>query len=491
MRNVILCGTHPAQYNGYSKVMFELSKYLAECPNIKLHIFGFQNFYDSNEHKVERNLPPNVEVFDVYANEDPKNKGFGEKIVVDYIQKVDPDIVIIYNDLVVINSLIEQIKTIQDRRFKLIPYIDIVYKNEKNALIKNIDKLCDGGIMFTRYWENVIKYQGFTKKTHILEHGFNKDNFYPIPKKLCRKFFNMKESDFVIVNLNRNQPRKRWDICLMSYIKFVSKHLGEPIRLLIATSMHGGWDLSDLIVSECRKYDITMEDLKKHLIILQNPQQISDFDINIMYNVGDIGLNTCDGEGFGLCNFEQAGVGVPQIVPNIGGFKDFFIKGKNSILIDPKWTYYCDHSRDFVAGEAEVCDVDDYVNALEFYYTHRKLITNHGQAARENILSNYSWTSKGKHLYDIIMEETRHMETSAPKEEKQKLELKNIDINELIKSKLNVNPIAEEDLKIVEGGEESESETTTYATTSKQQDIDVDNMSYDDMKQILKKMLKN
>tara|TARA_Y100000389_G_C17465236_1_gene524884 strand:- start:4427 stop:5059 length:633 start_codon:yes stop_codon:yes gene_type:complete len=210
-----------------------------------------------------------------------------------------------------------------------------------------------------------------------------------------------------------------------------------------------------------------------------------------MYNVGDIGLNTCDGEGFGLCNFEQAGVGVPQIVPNIGGFKDFFIKGKNSILIDPKWTYYCDHSRDFVAGEAEVCDVDDYVNALEFYYTHRKLITNHGQAARENILSNYSWTSKGKHLYDIIMEETRHMETSAPKEEKQKLELKNIDINELIKSKLNVNPIAEEDLKIVEGGEESESETTTYATTSKQQDIDVDNMSYDDMKQILKKMLKN
>ena len=491
MRNVILCGTHPAQYNGYSKVMFELSKYLAECPDIKLHIFGFQNFYDSNEHKVERNLPPNVEVFDVYANEDPKNKGFGEKIVVDYIQKVDPEIVIIYNDLVVINSLIEQIKTIQDRRFKLIPYIDIVYKNEKNALIKNIDKLCDGGIMFTRYWENVIKYQGFTKKTHILEHGFNKDNFYPIPKKLCRKFFNMKESDFVIVNLNRNQPRKRWDICLMSYIKFVSKHLGEPIRLLIATSMHGGWDLSDLIVSECRKYDITMEDLKKHLIILQNPQQISDFDINIMYNVGDIGLNTCDGEGFGLCNFEQAGVGVPQIVPNIGGFKDFFIKGKNSILIDPKWTYYCDHSRDFVAGEAEVCDVDDYVNALEFYYTHRKLITNHGQAARENILSNYSWTSKGKHLYDIIMEETRHMETSAPKEEKQKLELKNIDINELIKSKLNVNPIAEEDLKIVEGGEESESETTTYATTSKQQDIDVDNMSYDDMKQILKKMLKN
>jgi len=486
MRKVILCGTHPAQYNGYSKVMFELSKYLAECPDLKLHIFGFQNFYDSNEHKTERKLSANVEVFDVYANEDPKNKGFGEKIIVDYIQNIDPDIVIIYNDLVVINSLIEQIKSIENRRFKLIPYIDIVYKNEKNALIKNIDKLCDGGIMFTKYWENVIKYQGFTKKTYILEHGFNKDNFYPIPKKLCRKFFNMKESDFVIVNLNRNQPRKRWDICLMSFIKFVSKHIGEPIRLLIATSMHGGWDLSDLIVSECRKYDIKIEDLKKHLIILQNPQQISDFDINIMYNVGDIGLNTCDGEGFGLCNFEQAGVGVPQIVPNIGGFKDFFIKGKNSILIDPKWTYYCDHSRDFVAGEAEVCDVDDYINALEFYYTHRKIISNHGEAARANILANYSWKSKGKHLYDIIMEETKHIQTSIPKTTKL-LELNNVDINELIKNKLNVNPTSEdEELEIIEGGTDT-NDTIQDTTTSSETNID--DLSYDEMKQMLKKML--
>jgi len=486
MRKVILCGTHPAQYNGYSKVMFELSKYLAECPDLKLHIFGFQNFYDSNEHKTERKLSANVEVFDVYANEDPKNKGFGEKIIVDYIQNIDPDIVIIYNDLVVINSLIEQIKSIENRRFKLIPYIDIVYKNEKNALIKNIDKLCDGGIMFTKYWENVIKYQGFTKKTYILEHGFNKDNFYPIPKKLCRKFFNMKESDFVIVNLNRNQPRKRWDICLMSFIKFVSKHIGEPIRLLIATSMHGGWDLSDLIVSECRKYDIKIEDLKKHLIILQNPQQISDFDINIMYNVGDIGLNTCDGEGFGLCNFEQAGVGVPQIVPNIGGFKDFFIKGKNSILIDPKWTYYCDHSRDFVAGEAEVCDVDDYINALEFYYTHRQIISNHGEAARANILANYSWKSKGKHLYDIIMEETKHIQTSIPKTTKL-LELNNVDINELIKNKLNVNPTSEdEELEIIEGGTDT-NDTIQDTTTSSETNID--DLSYDEMKQMLKKML--
>lgn len=481
MRKVILCGTHPAQYNGYSKVVYELAKCLSRYKDIKLYIFGFQNFYDNNDHKRERSLPSNVDVFDVYANEEPKNKGFGEKLIVDYINKVEPHIVIIYNDLVVINSLIENIKTIENRTFKLIPYIDIVYKNEKNALIKNIDNICDGGIMFTKYWEDVIKYQGFTKPTYILEHGFNKDSFYPVPKKLCRKFFNIKEDDFIIVNLNRNQPRKRWDLCLMSFIKFISKRLEEPIRLLIATSMHGGWDLSDLIISECRKYNITIEDVKKHLIILQNPQQISDFDINVMYNVGDIGLNTCDGEGFGLCNFEQAGVGVPQIVPNIGGFKDFFTKGRNSICIDPKWTYYCDHSRDFVAGEAEICDIDDYVKAMEFYYTNRDVISNHGKAARENILTNYQWNDKGHHLYTIIIKETQHLVVEEYMEEDVKIE----DVNK--------NNEHDDELVIIDGGEsvsdsEGSSESNTVIDKTK---IDIDDMSYSDMKELLKKMLKN
>lgn len=483
MRKVILCGTHPAQYNGYSKVVYELAKYIASCKDVQLHVFGFQNFYDNDEHKIERNLPDNVEVFDVYKNEEPKHKGFGEKLINDYIIKIDPHIVIIYNDLVVINSLIENIKKIPDRKFKLIPYIDIVYKNEKNALIKNINTICDGGIMFTKYWKDVIEYQGFNKKAYILEHGFNKQQFYPVPKKLCRKFFNIKETDFIIVNLNRNQPRKRWDICLMSFVKFISKRMNDPIRLMIATSMQGGWDLSDMILSECRKYNITIEDFKKHLIVLQNPQQITDFDINIMYNVGDIGINTCDGEGFGLCNFEQAGVGVPQIVPNIGGFKDFFTKGQNSILIDPKWTYYCDHSRDFVAGEAEVCDIDDYVRAMEFYYTHPEVIQAHGKAARESILTNYQWSDKGKVLHDIIVEETKHLSFDPPKPT---LDIQEIDINDLITTKLNKNKEFSsngDEIEIIDGGEGGDNTTKPK--------VDIDNMSYDDMKHMLKKMLKN
>jgi hypothetical protein len=109
MVKVVLCGTHPSQYNGYSKVVFELANYIGKTGFIDLHIFGFQNFYDGVDHRMERALPSTVKIYDAFANEDPKAKGFGEANVVSYLLEVNPDIVIIYNDLIIVNTFLEKI----------------------------------------------------------------------------------------------------------------------------------------------------------------------------------------------------------------------------------------------------------------------------------------------------------------------------------------------------------------------------------------------
>lgn len=404
MVRVVLCGTHPGQYNGYSKVVFELSKYIGMCGDVELSVFAFQNFYDNDQHNAERQLPPTVKVFDVCKHEAPKSKGFGEALLVPFLKQVDPDILIIYNDLVIITTLLERVKKeMPDHRFKIVPYIDIVYPNERNSMILRINDMVDGGIMFTNYWRDTIQRQGFTKPLHVLEHGFDRAQHYPVPKALARTFFGIPESDFVIVNLNRNQPRKRWDICAMVFVKLLSMNRGAGIKLLIATSLNGSWDLVDLFVSEGRKYDLTFDDIKRHLIIMQNPQQLTDFDVNVMYNVADVGINTCDGEGFGMCNFEQACVGVPQVVPFIGGFRDFFTP-ENSITIDPKWSFYCDHARELVSGEAQVCAVDDYVEALQFLMDNPDARAKLGREARDTLPDRYVWEKKGRAFYDIIRE---------------------------------------------------------------------------------------
>lgn len=402
---IVICGTYPTQFNGYSKVLYELLKELAAYKDLlKISVFGFQNYHENKQHEAERSLPDHIELYDAFKNENPKEKGFGENLIEGFIKERDPDVVIVYNDLIVLSTFLNKLDSIPNRRFKLIPYVDLVYENEKNSLVNFVHEHSDGAIMFTNFWDSVIKSQGYTKPTYVMQHGFNPNNHYPIPRHVARAWFNIPDGDFVIINLNRNQPRKRWDICIMSFVKFLSMHPGKPIRLVIGTALTGAWDLVDIFVSECRKYGLDPEQAKHHLILVNNPQTLSDKDVNILYNAADVGFNTCDGEGFGLCNFEQGGIGVPQVVSYVGGFKEFF-DSKNTVVVPPRWSYYVDSMRDVVGGEARVCDIGDLCSALNIYYNNPELREKHGKACRERIAKSdtYKWSAIAARFVDIMV----------------------------------------------------------------------------------------
>jgi hypothetical protein len=57
--------------------------------------------------------------------------------------------------------------------------------------------------------------------------------------------------------------------------------------------------------------------------ILHRPNVIADDGINQLYNVADIGINTSDGEGYGLCQLEHLYTGAPQVVTDVGAYSDF------------------------------------------------------------------------------------------------------------------------------------------------------------------------
>jgi hypothetical protein len=138
-----------------------------------------------------------------------------------------------------------------------------------------------------------------------------------------------------------------------------------------------------------------------HMIVIDRPQKMNDEDTNILYNLADIGINTCDGEGFGLCNFEQAAIGIPQVVPRLGGFVDFF-DDNTALLVEPKFSYYVDNSRDMVCGEALLCEYVDYVEAIETYYFNKEKRAEHGAAARKRILEDYKWQDIADKLYGVV-----------------------------------------------------------------------------------------
>ena len=106
-----------------------------------------------------------------------------------------------------------------------------------------------------------------------------------------------------------------------------------------------------------------------------------------------------------LCQFEAMGVGTPQVVPNIGGFKDFcFGSGvhENAVVIEPKVRGYLPLSYGGLGGELEICDSHDVCLGIETYLLDSELREKHGISARKYILENYKWSDVVKELIEQI-----------------------------------------------------------------------------------------
>jgi glycosyltransferase involved in cell wall biosynthesis len=416
---VLFCGTYPiGQSNGYSRVVYYIAKYLGLKEDINLTIYGFQNYNQTAGSSLRNDIPKSVKLHDAMATENPKRNGFGDKEIGQYLKSNPQDIVIIFNDMVITSALTQTIMTEltpqERKRFKLISYMDQVYPHQKKQYIELLNTYFDGVIAFTPYWESVVRNLGLEKRipTYFFPHGFDNKLYFPIPKSISRMFYEIPEDAFCVLNLNRNQPRKRWDHTIMVWVRFLKKYLdlkksnssNKKLRipkLVIATVSQGFWDLIEIYENELRKIGVTLEEGRQYIHEVARPQQMSDRDINILYNCCDIGINTCEGEGFGLCQFEHAAVGCPQVCQNIGGFKEY-LNSKNSTLIEPKWNYYIDNQRDGIGGYAEVGDIADYVEAIWKYYTNPSLVAKHGSTARKEILQNYRWQTMVDHFHRII-----------------------------------------------------------------------------------------
>lgn len=417
---VLFCGTYPiGQSNGYSRVVYYIAKNLGLKQDIDLTIYGFQNFKQTAG-DLRSDIPSNVKLHDAFGTEDPKRNGFGEKEIGAFLKANPQDIIIIFNDMVITSALAQTILTElspeERAKFKLVSYMDQVYPYQKPHYIKVLNQFFDAVITFTPYWRTVVHSLGLDPKKpcYVCPHGFDHELYYPIPKALARTYFNVPEDAFVVLNLNRNQPRKRWDHTMMAFAEVVKRQYEltkkalidkeptpRPVRLMIATAVDGYWNLPEVFENELRLRGVPMEYGQRCLVSINKPQQLSDKDINILYNTCDIGLNTCEGEGFGLCQIEHAAVGHPQVAPSIGGLQDF-LEDSHSKLVKAKWNYYIDKHRDGIGGIAEVSDPADYADAMWHYYINPSLCEDHGKAARKYILQHYRWSNICDNLYNII-----------------------------------------------------------------------------------------
>ena len=387
---MLIVSTHVNQINGYSKVIYNIIQQLATLPWIQLVHFGTQKIMNGD---LGRTYPKEVKVIDGTALEKQKTLGFAFQELPQIIQSEKPDIVFIYNDMAVTCGYIEEIrKTIQNRFFKIWAYLDMVYEAQPQPMIDTINRDVERIFCFNKGWKEQLKTQGITRPVDVILHGVDQKMIRSIPRDLARQSLGLPKDIFLFTSMNKNIPRKRLDIVIMAFVKLITRFPLKPIFMLMVADKgdKGGFPLFDIFSRELKLAGASVEGFGNRLLITSKVDTAyRDDDINLLYNAGDVGISCAEGEGYGLCTFEQMALGVPQIAPNILAHKEYCTED-NSILITPKTRYYIPQAYSTVTGEAQLVDADEVSRAMEKYVFDEDLRKLHGKLAKEKVAS-YTW----------------------------------------------------------------------------------------------------
>jgi len=430
---ILFCGTYPiGTTNGYSKITYYTSKYLGKYEDeIELSIWGFQN-YKQTSGAIRNDIPSNVKLIDPLQIEKDNNvsgSGFGEKVIAKHLKENAYDIIIIFNDSMITSAVTANIINEMHQyrsKFKLISYMDQVYMFQKTEYINLLNKHFDAIIAFTPFWKDNTYRIGIRKDmpVYVYKHGFDDKLYFPIPKSYCRYYYDLPQDAFIIESTNRNQPRKGWDIAIISWALFVKRHwianvgskdtkhqfktnhhTKRPILFAIGTSQEGHWDLMAVLEHECKLIDLDFEYAKKTLWFIDNAQKVSDRDINIFMSLCDVNFAPVHAEGWGLTCSESLGVGRTQVAAYVGGHKEF-MNDTISTLIRPKLHKYGELNSKMkgIGSIDEICLPEDYMEGLWKYFSNPDLCEKHGNRGRKHILENYRWEKVVKDFKNDVLD---------------------------------------------------------------------------------------
>lgn len=328
----VLVSTHTDQTTGYAKVAHNLLRQLATlAPKVKTYHFGFQRHPNRPGF---RKAPEGIVQYDAAANEDPKEEGFGFNKINEFLEMTGPDVVMIYNDPLIIYRFIEAMKHERGKApYKLWIYLDQVYHGIAQPLMDAIREHADRVYTFSPYWKKALKNYGDEfPNTSILEHAVDPLIFAsmsPQDRVGLRTNMNVPQNAVIFLNANRNSQRKRLDLTVQGFVRLLKRETDKPYYLIVASNLsaQGGayYDMSRIYAQELAKAGLNLQAYAARLMLIDTapPNVLADEGINQLYNVADIGINTSDGEGFGLCQLEHMYVGAPQVVTDVGAYRDF------------------------------------------------------------------------------------------------------------------------------------------------------------------------
>jgi hypothetical protein len=367
-------------------------------PDLELVYYAFQNY--PNQDIKDRFIDPRIRFIDAIELDAESPKGFGDKGIVPTIEKENPEVILIYNDIAVITALLEIAKDLLEGK-KVATFMDIVYPWQDTKRFASMKRHVDLTFTYTQSWkDHLVQDLGWeADKIDYLHLGVDEPKTH-ITQAEALKEMNLPEDSWMVLNMNRNSYRKQWCITIKAWVDFWIR-VGKPdnVKLFVGGVLKSddGYDIVELVEVECMKHGLDPEHLLNHHVY-RNPWPLhaSDEYVETVMAASAVGINTCCGEGYGMTNMEHALYGKPQVVSGVPSVKE--VLGDVAWVVEPKlWTTVSKFESH--GGEIAMHDYKDYSDALYHLYTQG---FSNGQKYIDHVKAHGDWEKNLKPLQKVL-----------------------------------------------------------------------------------------
>lgn len=265
---------------------------------------------------------PNIRVISA-KKKDIAQDDWGRYVFMRSLIDIDYDLIFILGDLGTVVPMIPHLKKIRDDKaaanrkvFKSLLYFPVDF-----ALTPNLGL----GLHFFDYLATYTEFgrthairvnPKIAKKIHVVPHGNNSENFFPVPPDQAKAFredyFGSNAGKFIVGSVNRNQSRKDVPTTIFGFMEYWEEHNRNSLLYL---HMHPkdpmGWDLRTILsqtpLKEGRDFMFPKEeDYNKGADVKR---------LNLIYNSFDCFLSTATGGGWELTVTEAMSARKPVVIP--------------------------------------------------------------------------------------------------------------------------------------------------------------------------------
>ncbi len=355
-----------------------------------VHVIGVNYFGDYD---------PLIEGLKVYPASAGGGEIYGFEKFLKLLTQLQPEVCFVLNDIWIAmdynKQIVEYNRLFPDNKTQFILYTPIDAENIKRDFIDMVTEF-DHIVTYTEFGKEQLIIGGMSKKIHVIPHGVDSTKFKRMDKQSVKKAMKMKSDDFIVLNVSRNQPRKRLDMFFFIFAEWVKRYnLPEGVRVYY----HGALQDYGIDILQWCEYLGIKDRLAISRPDLTPTNGLTDEQMNMVYNSADVFFTTSAAEGWGLPVAEAMAVGVPCVLPRHSALMEW---PEGNALYAECYPFPSLTDRGLNTIH-HLTEVDSAVEALHKLYTDEKFRKELGESSYQHMQNpKFKWDVIAKQFMEII-----------------------------------------------------------------------------------------